>query len=485
LKPETDVIIKAVIHHTEVGSERYFEVRDPGRTSEVVARVALNTPRDVNDAVQSAHDAFQTWSKLDIKERGRLLLRAAAAAAEEIPMLTHLLVKENGTVLREMETDFPRGLRVFQHTLQKAEAFVAPQIVEDQESWMRIEKVPVGVIAVIVPWNSPVNLTMGKIAPALIMGNTVVIKPSPFAPAAVTLCLRKMASVLPPGVINVVQGQSEAGSALTSHPLVRGISFTGGIATGKAVMKNAAETVKNVGLELGGNDPAIVLDDVHVDEIIPRMAKGIFRRAGQVCYAIKRVYVPERIYDAFVHALCEYVDQFRVGHGLDERSTMGPVNNRHQYNWVHYLIAKAKESGASVRELGKKVDPAAWKEGYYILPTVVADIEPDEPLVRQEQFGPVIPVVKYRSIEQAIQWANGTEYGLASSVWSKDLERAVSTARRIEAGATFINDHSRESSGPDMPFGGMKQSGIGRERSEIGYAQYIEYHAIRFLKKYV
>lgn len=278
-----------------------------------------------------------------------------------------------------------------------------------------------------------------------------------------------------------VQGDIEAGSALTEHPLVRKITFVGGVETGKAVMRNASSQIKRLSLELGGNDPAILLDDVNISKIIPKLLKGIFSRAGQVCFAIKRIYVPDTLYEKFCKEFCEAVDEIQVGYGLDERSTLGPVNNVRQYRFVNELIDQTKQI-AIVRELGHKVDTNSWKEGYYILPTVVRDIDPTADLVVEEQFGPIIPLVKYSTMEQAIKMANSTPHGLSSSVWSTDVKRALGVARQVEAGATFINSHSRESSGPNMPFGGMKESGMGRERTEIGLADYIEYHSIRYLK---
>ena len=474
--------LNAFINNQEVSSDCYYTVQNPGRTSETVGRVVINNKRDVDFAVLSAENALLSWSQLEVKERITQVQRAAESILEDVNEITNILVRENGTVIREVRSDFPRGVAFVKNSADIVEPFLEPEIVEDDISWMSIEKVPVGVVAVIIPWNSPVNLVMGKIGPALMTGNTIVIKPSPYCPLAVSLGLKKMASLLPPGVVNIVHGDIEVGKDLTEHPSIRKIAFVGGIETGKAVMKSAASTIKRVSLELGGNDPAILLDDIDYKNRIPDLLSGIFSRAGQVCYAIKRVYVPDTIYEAFCNQLSQAMNELIVGYGLDERSTLGPVNNEKQFSYVRNLIEKTKTSNAKVLELGKKLDSSSWDEGYYLLPTLIRDVNPTADIVVFEQFGPVIPIIKYKSEEEVIQMANSTRYGLASSVWSSNIERALGVARKIQAGATFINSHSRKSSGPNMPFGGVKESGIGRDRSEIGLAENIEYHAIRYLK---
>jgi len=470
------------INNSEVPASNYYEIKDPGRLTDVVARVAKGTVEDADHAVEAAHNAFLSWRKLDVGERIQAVLAAAKVLEESIPQLSPLLAREHGGLLGETQVDFGYAVGVTRFTAGIAESYLTPQVIEDETCRIEIEKVPRGVVAAIVPWNYPIALAMMKLAPALITGNTVVVKPSPFAPAALTLALKKMASVLPPGVINVVNGDGDVGAALTRHPLVRKISFTGGTQTAKHVMADAASTIKNITLELGGNDPAIILDDVNPAEIMPALVKGIFTRSGQICFAVKRVYVPQSMYDKFFDTMCQVVDEIKVGHGLDERATMGPVNNRNQYQFVKDLIQQTKQSNAVVRELGQKLQPEEWENGYYILPTVVRDIDPTSTLVCCEQFGPVIPVIPYQTLEQAIEMANDTEFGLGSSVWSADRNRAVEVARQIEAGFTLINGHGIDMLDVRMPFGGIKQSGIGREFTELSLADYIEYHGIRYLK---
>ncbi|MDB5763214.1 MAG: Aldehyde Dehydrogenase [Herminiimonas sp.] len=481
---ESVIKLDMFINHKDVSTGKYFEVRDPGRYSEVVGLVATGSAANVNDAVCAAHAAFQSWKNVPLNERVERLLAAAAELDKLSAELAVTLVREQGMLLRETTRDVGNGIKSLREVATLAESFMQTEEFEDEESVVRVEKVPRGVVAAIVPWNAPMGLTMGKVGPALVTGNTLVIKPSPFAPLATSQALKTIAAFFPPGVINIIHGEGEVGPALTRHPLVRKISFTGGTTTGKAVMAAAAESVKSITLELGGNDPAIILDDAVPSDVVPELIKGIFPRSGQVCYAVKRVYVPAGMLDTFFETLCEAVDQFKVGYGLDERATLAPLNNRNQYDFVKGLIERAKQSGATVRELGKKLDVANWNNGYYVSPTVVKDVAPSAELVLTEQFGPVIPLIPYESEEQVLQMANSTEYGLASSIWGRDVDRAFRLSSRIEAGVTFINSHARTALGErHMPFGGVKQSGIGRVRTTVGLAEYIEYHAISLNKK--
>jgi aldehyde dehydrogenase len=476
--------IDLFINQNNVPGPQYFEVRNPGRLNEVVARVAAGTAAHVNDAVAAAHAAFLSWKDTPVKERVERMRLAEAELEKRTAELAVMLTREQGMLLRETQRDVGNGVKALHESAVLAEAFLQAEEFEDGETLVRIEKVARGVVAAIIPWNAPVGLTMGKIGPALMTGNTIVVKPSPFAPVAVSQALQAIAAHFPPGVINIIHGEGEVGPALTRHPLVRKVSFTGGTQTGKLVMAAAADSIKNIGLELGGNDPAIILDDAVPADVMPDLVKAIFPRSGQVCFAVKRVYVPKHMFDKFFGVLCEAVDQYQVGYGLDERSTFAPMNNRNQFDFVEGLIGRTRKSGATVLELGKKLDPDNWNNGYYRLPTVVRDLSPTAELVLTEQFGPVIPVVPYETEEQVLQMANSTEHGLCSSVWSRDTERAMRLARHVEAGTTFINSHARTALGErTMPFGGVKQSGIGRGRTTVGMAEYIEYHAISLKKQ--
>jgi acyl-CoA reductase-like NAD-dependent aldehyde dehydrogenase len=478
-----DYKVDLFINNKDVPTQNYFEVRDPGKLTDVVGRVASGTVEDINNAVEAAHQAFLSWRNVDVKERVRLVLEAAKVLEDSMPELQPLLVREHGGMLWETDVDFHAGIGSLKFFSAAVEEYLKPEVTEDETQWISIEKVPKGVVAAIVPWNMPIVLTMGKVAPALLTGNTIVVKPSPNAPLALSIALKRMAAVFPDGVINVVHGDAETGNALTGHPLVRKVSFTGGTETGRAVLTNASKTFKSVTLELGGNDPAVVLDDVNPADIIPKLIKGIYTRTGQICFAVKRIYVPNSMVEKFFDTMCEFVDELKVGHGLDERASFGPINNKKQFGIVNNLLEETKKSGATVRELGTKLDPGNWNNGYYMLPHVVKDAPHSSSIVACEQFGPIIPIVGYDTVDQAIELANDTQYGLCSSIWTNDFERAKDLARKIEAGATFINTHSFESLHAGMPFGGVKNSGLGRESAiEPTLSAYVDLHAIRGIK---
>jgi acyl-CoA reductase-like NAD-dependent aldehyde dehydrogenase len=465
------------------GSVEYRDHRDPGRLDTVAARLAVGTAEDVDRAVRRAHAAFPAWRDLPPSDRAGLLATAAQVLQDSAAELAPLLVREHGGVLWEAQTDFGLGAGVLGHTASLAEQFLQPVAYDDDTSRISIEKVPRGVVGAIVPWNMPVVLTMMKLAPALVTGNTMVLKPSPFASGALTQLLARVAALLPDGVLNVVLGDTEVGRALVSHPLVRKVAFTGGTGTARHVMAAAAPTIKNITLELGGNDPAIVLDDADIDATLDRLLPGVFTRTGQICFAVKRIYAPRNRYDQFVDALCQRVDAYEVGHGLDPRASFGPLNNKALYDRVVDLIGAAKDSTSKVLELGQKIDPEQWDNGYYVLPHVVRDVAHDALVTSCEQFGPIIPVIAYDTEDQVVAWANDSEYGLGSSIWTSDDERGLQLARRIEAGSTFVNTHSFESLDLRMPFGGVKQSGIGREFGEAGLSAYVDEHSIRVLKR--
>ncbi|MEU1272615.1 aldehyde dehydrogenase family protein [Streptomyces sp. NPDC005799] len=458
------------------------EVHDPGHLDNVVAQVAVGTADDVDRAVRAAHDAFPAWRDTPAGERARKLLAAAEILAGSSEELAPLLVGEHGGVMWEAQTDFALGTGVLQNTAGLTEEFLRPVQFDDEQSFISVEKVPRGVAAAIVPWNMPIVLTMVKLAPALATGNTLVLKPSPFASAALTLALEKIAAVLPAGVLNVVHGEGDVGAALCGHPLVRKVGFTGGTATARKVIEATASTTKNLTLELGGNDPAILLDDADIDAVLDRILTGVYTRSGQICFAVKRIYVPRRIYQRFADAFCDRVNEYAVGHGLDPQASFGPLNNEAQFKKVLDLLDRTRNSSAQLVELGRKLDPSSWENGYYVLPHVVRDVEHTAPVSYEEQFGPVVPLIAYDDEDQAVRWANDSEYGLCSSVWTADPERGLELARRIEAGSTFINTHSFESLDLRMPFGGIKQSGIGREFGAAGLPEYVEGHSIRLLK---
>lgn len=475
--------IELLIDNAAVPGAALAEVRDPGRFDTVVGHVAQADAALVGRAVEAAHRAFPAWAALPAEERAARVLRFADLLEGIVDELAPIVVAETGMLPAEIRMEIAGAAFAARDNVDAARAFLAPARYEDDGSWVRVEKRPAGVIAGFVPWNAPIVLMVRKLAPALVCGNTIVIKTPPTAPLGIGLLLARAAALFPPGVVNVVHGGSEVGQALVAHPLVRRVSFTGGGAAASAIMAAAADTVKNVQFELGGNDPAIVLDDMDFDAQMPALVAGTFHRSGQFCFAVKRIYVPETRYDAFFDRLAGEVDKFRIGHPTDPRTTFGPVNNAQQYANVRGLVERARATAEAVVELGEPVDPATWSQGYYLRPALVKRPPPDQEIVTCEQFGPVVPVIPYRDEDEAVAMANATEYGLGSSIWTTDTARAVALARRLEAGMTFINRNAQSRLGRrHMPFGGIKQSGIGTENSELGLADYVEYHAINLHK---
>ena len=343
----------------------------------------------------------------------------------------------------------------------------------------------------IVPWNWPLSILGAKLPQALMAGNTVVIKTSYQSPLAPALTIKKMAESLPPGVINLVTASSsDIGDALLTHPLVRKISFTGSIASGRRVMAVAAKGLTPVTLELGGNDPAIVLEDADLDDAaLQRMVMGTFLTTGQVCMALKRLYVHRSRYEELLDGFTAVASNHVIGNGLEPNVTMGPLNNKKQLEVVKEFVAEARESGATVKEVGKVDDADMFAAGYFHRPTIVADPDPGLKVVREEQFGPVIPIIPFEDEDEdgrnlgyegvmAVRMANDSRYGLCSSVWTADRDRAVSVAKRLEAGYTYINGHGPMAQDSRAPFGGFKDSGIGRNLGYEGVMEFQAYHSI-------
>ncbi|RJG44439.1 aldehyde dehydrogenase family protein [Mesorhizobium sp. DCY119] len=483
MQTSSPITLDHLIGNKDVPSSSYAELRDPGRLTDVVGLIAQGDAATVDAAVRAAHEAFQSWKKTSYEERAALLRTAADLLDAEANAVVEIMARESGMLVGTNKAEIGMAANIVRDNAEAGEEFLKPMEVSDAESWVSVEKRPIGVIADIVPWNAPIILTMRKVAPALVCGNTVVIKPAPTAPIGLTLLLKKMAALFPAGVINVVHGGGDVGHALSVHPLVRKVSFTGGGAVARQIMKAAADGLKGVQFELGGNDPSILLPDANFDDAIPKILGGAFRRSGQFCFAVKRVYVPSEAYADVVARLEAETDKFRIGHPLDQGVNFGPINNRGQFDFLKGLLERTRASGATVRELGTVADPASWDNGYYMRPAIVSDIAMDAELVQIEQFGPILPVVKYDSLDEVIESVNAGELGLGSSLWTRDFDEALKIARRIEAGMTFINNVGTSRLGQkNIPFGGVKQSGIGRESSPIGLREYVEYHALNYHK---
>jgi acyl-CoA reductase-like NAD-dependent aldehyde dehydrogenase len=444
-----------------------FDVINPA-TEGVAGTAPICTPAELDQAMTSAQRAFADWSRDEDLRRDamRTASQALMTAAQDIgPMLT----SENGKPLpRAIEEVW--GCAMWMSYFADLE--VEPEVVHSGGRHAEIRRRPLGVVAAIAPWNYPLVLAMWKIAPALRAGNTIVVKPSPFTPLSSIALGKVLTGVLPEGTVQVVTGGDDLGAMLTEHPAVRKISFTGSVATGKLVAAAAAPDLKRLTLELGGNDAAIVLDDIDVDEAVAGIYDKAFQNSGQVCSAIKRVYAPESRYDELVEALAERAKASVVGDPMAEGTDLGPVANEPQYRRVLGLIDDAIDQGAVAATGGSAIDGA----GYFVTPTVLRDVAEGVRIVDEEQFGPVLPVISYRDVDDAVARANNTTYGLGGSVWSADIERAVEVAGQLECGTAWVNTHLGLS--PDVPFGGAKWSGIGVENGHWGLETFSEIQVV-------
>jgi acyl-CoA reductase-like NAD-dependent aldehyde dehydrogenase len=348
-----------------------------------------------------------------------------------------------------------------------------PQVIQDDaEALVQVIRRPVGVVAAITPWNFPLLLTFWKVAPALLAGNTLVLKPSPFTPLTTLKVAELVRDVVPPGVFSAVSGGDQLGAWMTGHPVPRKVSFTGSIETGKLVAQSAAPDLKRVTLELGGNDPAIVMDDADPAHVSKAIFAGAFANNGQICSAIKRVYVPESIYSEVLDGLTAQAAAVKVGDGTDADSKLGPINNAPQYERVKELVADALDHGARATTGGKAMDGP----GYFFEPTILTDVTDGTRIVDEEQFGPALPVIPYRDLDDVVERANSTHFGLSGSVWGTDGDRAAAVADRLECGTAWVNTHL--ALGPAQPFGGFKWSGIGSENGPWGLSEFTEVQTV-------
>lgn len=464
------------------GTDR-MPVDDPA-TRETIGWCETTGATGVDRAVAAAESAFDAWAS-DPALREQAMLRGADAIAARHDELADAMVREVGKARFEADGDIGGGVHLLRSFAQLARRSGEVEDLTGREGAtaadeVLVHRVPVGAVAVITPWNAPVYLTMNCVGPALAAGCTVVVKPAEAAPLAVTAALELLAEHLPEGVLQVVQGTgAEAGAALTSHPRVRGVLFVGGVVAGRGVLAQAAATVKKVSLELGGNDPALVLDDAVIDDAsISELVAGAFGVSGQVCFAIKRVYVHRSRCDELVEALGRAIDRLVVGPGDRAGVHIGPLTTEAGFRNALRLREAALAAGATVREGGVMVSGADPEIGRFVRPAIVTGVPRDHELVLAEQFAPLLPVIPVDSDDDAVAEANRTEFGLASSVWSADPDRARRVAMRVQAGNTFINAHRVGASVPLVPFGGVKQSGLGRNHLMHAIAECTEEHAV-------
>lgn len=448
-----------------VSSDAWLDVINPA-TEQVFARCPAAGEVQLDAAISAAQSAFAAWSRLTYEERATNVRRYTAVLAEHQDELAELLVREQGKPIAQARAELKSCLKQADNTVGLQ--IPVELLVDSDTHRIELHYRPLGVVGVITPWNAPAALALGSLSSAVYTGNTVVIKPSPYTPLT-TLKMGELArEIFPPGVVNVLTGGDELGRRLCEHPGVQKISFTGSVATGKRVLASSAATLKRVTLELGGNDPAIVLDDADPKAIAKKMFFACFVNSGQVCMAIKRIYAHEDVYDELCEVLAEEARNAPYGDGLDPKNKLGPLQNKMQFDKVVELFEVTKRSGARILVGGNVPN----RPGYFLPPTYVTDIADDSRLVTEEQFGPIVPILKFSELEDAIRRANDTRFGLSGSVWTTDSERGKAVAKQLEVGTAWVNQHRAISA--YVPFGGAKESGLGRQHSTLGLKSYME-----------
>jgi len=454
-----------------VSAKQSFDVKNPS-TGGIVGQAPESTLADLDKAVAAANGAFQDWSRLPDAELQSYCEKVTGKIAENADELATLLTQEQGKPLNGRGSRFELGGAQAWAGYTTSLSLQSKMIQDNNEGRVEMFRRPIGVVGSITPWNWPVMIAVWHILPALRTGNTVVSKPSPNTPLSTLRMIELMNEVLPAGVVNCVPSSDRAdniGAAMSAHPDIRKLVFTGSCATGKKVMMSAAETVKRLTLELGGNDAGIILGDVNAEEIAEGLYWGAFSNNGQTCAAMKRAYVHEDVYDDVCEALAAFTKNVPVGDGMDENSIQGPVQNQMQFDHVKRLVDDAKGKG-SVLTGG---EPG---EGLFFPPTVIAGLNNGDALVDQEQFGPALPIIKFSDETEVMAAANDNVNGLGGSIWTRDIEKARSMARDMECGSVWINAHGAIR--PDAPFGGVKSSGLGVEFGEEGLNEYTDIQVV-------
>jgi acyl-CoA reductase-like NAD-dependent aldehyde dehydrogenase len=433
----------------------------------------------VDAAVAAARAAFPAWAATPDAERSRLLHALGAALEANMPELMELITCETGKPLQGLN-NVGAGMELggaiaWAHVT--ADLALEPELIQDNEqARVEVHRKPLGVVASVLPWNWPLMIAIWHLVPALRAGNTVVVKPSENAPVAVSRFVQLAQEILPAGVLNLVNGRGAVGAALTGHPDVDKVVFTGSTRTGRQIMAGASATLKRLTLELGGNDAGIVLPDVDVKAVAPKLFGVGFHNNGQTCACLKRLYVHASQYEAMCEELARLARAARVGNGLEEGTELGPLQNRAQLDIVSTLADDARQAGGRFLAGGN----AREGKGYFFEPSIVAGLTNGSRLVDEEQFGPILPVIRYNDVEEAIRLANDNANGLGGSVWSADTEAAVAVARRLECGSVWINEHGAIQ--PDAPFGGVKQSGMGVEFGKHGLAEFTSIQTVKIMK---
>lgn len=474
---------------TAARSGEVFEVRNPANIDEVVGRAPKGDREDVRDAVRAATAALESswWPRIyESRRRGKVLQRYAALVEEHKDRLARLLTREQGKIYRESVGELDSLINTFEYYAGYAGKIAGEvKYVRDGDVVIKVEtrKQPIGLCAAILPFNFPVSLYAWKVAPALIAGNAVLIKPAsttPLTDIALTALLQEAG--VPPGIASIVTGPAASvGDEILRSPQIKRIAFTGSTEVGRQVASAASPTLKHVTLELGGSDPTVVVDDADLDLAAETIVRyGRFRNAGQSCTSVKRVYVFASIYDRFTDLLAQKAAALRVGDGLAPETDMGPLNNAAQRSDVERFIADALERRATLVAGGRRLEEGPYAKGYFFQPTVLRDVPEDAALWHEECFGPVLPAMRVRDLDEAIERANSTSFGLGSGLWSTNDATIERFIEGIDSGIVWIN--YKPVSVPETPFGGVKDSGTGRELGAEGLAEYLETKSIR---KYV
>ncbi len=454
-----------------VSTAASFDVLNPS-TGEVAGRAPNATTADLDTAVKAAKAAFESWSAKSDEELQAACEAVAQKIGEHSEELAQIITAEQGKPLNGLGSRWEMGGAGAWAGYTAGLSLPMKVLQDNNEGRVELHRKPLGVVGSITPWNFPVMIAIWHVMPALRTGNTVVVKPSPLTPLSTLRLVQIMNEVLPAGVVNVITSDDKGdniGGAMSTHPDVRKIVFTGSCATGQKVMASAAETMKRLTLELGGNDAGIVLPDADPQAIAEGLFWGGFINNGQTCAAMKRLYVHESIHDEVCDALVAFARNIPVGDGMDDNAILGPVQNKMQFDKVSRLVADAKERGQVL--LG-----GAPGDGLFFPPTIIAGLNNGDPLVDEEQFGPALPIIKYSEVEDAIAAANDSPNGLGGSVWSSDIDAAKAVASRMECGSVWINKHGAIQ--PNAPFGGVKSSGVGVEFADEGLAEYTDIQVV-------
>jgi aldehyde dehydrogenase (NAD+) len=462
-----------------------FETRNPS-TGEVIGRVALAGAEDVDRAVAAARKAADDgpWPTMRPAERSRILLDTFQQIFEAASDIGAIETEDAGHTAR-MSTLFsvPYSNEFWRHIAELSARLEYREPVEPYgfptEAWDFVIREPYGVVGAIIPWNVPYMMAMWKIPPAISTGNTIVIKPAMETPLSAMALARIIAeSDIPPGVVNIVPGRGPvAGEALVTDPRVDKVTFTGSTEVGRRVMQLASGTIKHASLELGGKAPNILLDDADLDVAVPGSLWATYLHQGQICTSGTRLFVPASLYDEVTARLVELSEGLTVGSAMDFSSDLGPVLNRTQFETIDRYVQIGQDEGAKLLTGGHRVTHGVPEGGYYYAPTIFGDVDNSMVIAQEEIFGPVLSVIRYESVEDAVRQANDSIYGLAAGVWSRDITRALAVAKRLKAGTVWVNDWHLVS--PAAPHGGYKQSGLGREHGVWGLNQYLETKYVR------